>query len=694
MRKAASLVLSLSLLASCSQVFPDGEKPPVNPPTNTTPIEFPNASLDLGYELSKVKEQALPTDVKWQVMGLPSWLTVSAQSGSGPIKLTVTANRTPGTPSLAQQPQLQGSIRIMAFKDDQQTEAVWTVTANQYALSGKVGSVKPQQLTGQDAGQPVALQQNAAEGESRGIIVKYRQPLGQSLSAQSVTSQRSQEILRGLSVNVGQLQHLGPQTVRVPMQANARALQALRADPNVEYAVPNRVLHAQAVTPVVPTDEYAPLQWAYRALGYGSVWRDIEAGGYKTPVTVAVADSGVRYDHPDLAGKLYTPKEGALDFLESETNGDGDGIDTDPTDPMSPYRSSSNMNSHGTHVSGIIVARWGKNPQPCPGCSDSGVVGASYKAPITVLPLRVIDVQGNTDVAQVLAAVRYAAGISVVLDQKTYTNPHPAKVINLSLGGPISAEEAKPMCEAVADAKAKGALVVVAAGNNGGTAPYYPAACDGAVAVGSVSFDETLGMTHQGYSASYSQVQLAAPGGADVYTNPQYFNGSTLRGEPYPDVIFSTDWDYEKNQPNYNGHSGTSQAAPQVSALAALLLSKGVTTGPDDTLQRMMKTATDLGPAGRDPQSGFGMINPVAALGTPAVQQPLLLIQQAEGGRKYLPPVVNNAFKAYLPDGKFTVLFGNDANANGLFDAGERPQERSVVLGPQKTSVDLGTLLP
>uniref|UniRef100_UPI001C2FB881 S8 family serine peptidase n=1 Tax=Deinococcus sp. GbtcB9 TaxID=2824754 RepID=UPI001C2FB881 len=84
-------------------------------------------------------------------------------------------------------------------------------------------------------------------------------------------------------------------------------------------------------------------------------------------------------------------------------------------------------------------------------------------------PIRVVGAGGNATEADVTQGSRYAAGLPVTLDGVTYRPPHPAQVINLSLGGAISAADAQPMCVAIAEARAAGSLVVAAAGNGYGT---------------------------------------------------------------------------------------------------------------------------------------------------------------------------------------------------------------------------------
>ncbi|KEF35304.1 serine protease [Deinococcus sp. RL] len=666
------------------------------------PATLADRTLNLGTALTLTAEAPF-TGTFWQVTDAPPWLTVSPASGSGPVRVQVRANRALSTPTAADQPQLTGEVKIAWQEAGKGGTATWTVTADQYVLTGRV--TDPAAVRGADVG--TALRGDAPPAEVRSVIVKYRSAAAQALAlGRKVTaSDPALASTRALLDRLGPTARhdLGGRRAELVTDDVPGTLAALRRDPNVEYAVPNAVLRAQdTAAPLEPTDQYAGLQWAYRLLGYRAVWRDMESGGYARPVTVAVVDSGVRYDHPDLAGALLGPDEGALDVLDfvpagqkgAYDNGDGDGPDRDPTDPGTPARRGG---SHGTHVSGIIAARWGEIPRfpGCEGCSTSGVVGAAYRAPVKVLPIRAIDAQGNIEVADVVNAVRYAAGLPVTLAGQTYRLSRPAEVINLSLGGDIPASVAEPLCEAVAEATAAGSLVIAAAGNGSGTTPYYPAACEGAVAVGAVTLSGASAPRLASYSNRYPAVQLAAPGGVDL-KGATYHNGGQLNGKPYADVILSTDWDYSKGQPTYMGQAGTSQATPQVSALAALLLSKGVTRGRDDTLARLVATATDLGAKGRDDAFGYGMVNAAAALGAPAVSDTLGLRLWDTRGLAYQPALdALGRFTAYLPDGTFRALAGRDRDGNGIpGEAHEPGVERDAELGPQQPRADLGELTP
>ncbi|WP_189067348.1 S8 family serine peptidase [Deinococcus radiotolerans] len=679
-QRMAGLLAAALALSACDQLKPDAQK-------------LQDRTVSLGFKTQEAV--TVPFSGNWRVTDAPSWIHVSSQAGQGPVTVTFTADRQEATPVKADQPSLSGKVKISwtSGTGGQAVNgtAIWTVTAQQYALTGRL--TQPAQVTGADV---VTGVQAPAKTDlaPRGVIVKYR--ASGLLSAQSTTLRPAalgREQLQTAGIQVARQVSLSAQSAALDVKDVQGALRVLRSDPRVEYAVPNATLRAQAAAePVVPTDQFAPLQWAYPLMGYGAVWRDMEGGAYSRAVTVAVVDTGVRFDHPDLTGQLWLPGEGAMDVIADTTNGDGDGADTDPTDPATPGRTAG---SHGTHVTGIIAARWGTNSGACSGCSPSGVVGATYKANVKVLPVRVIDASGNASEADVTLGIRYAAGLPVTIDGVTFKTPHPAQVINLSLGGAISTEDARPMCEAIAEARAAGSLVIAAAGNGYGTVPYYPAACDGAVSVASVTLSGASAPMHSPFSNAYPQVQLAAPGGADPYSGAT-FNGGTFNGAAFPDMILSTSWDYAKNAPNYEAEVGTSQASPQVTALAALLLSKGVTTGPDDTLQRLRDTATDLGEAGRDDQFGFGMVNAAAALNAPQVSSGLGIRVQSAQGLSFQPPLDSTgAFRAYLGDGTYRVTGGTDVNGNGVYgESGEARDERTATLSEAAPQVTLGDLTP
>jgi subtilisin family serine protease len=251
-------------------------------------------------------------------------------------------------------------------------------------------------------------------------------------------------------------------------------------------------------------------------------------------ITVAVLDTGIT-DHPDLENRIVA----GYDFVRDlSTANDGNGLDSDPSDPgdsCDGYPSS----WHGTHVAGIIGAEAG---------NDEGIVGLNWVSPIQ--PVRVLGVCGGytSDVAD---GIRWAAGGTVA---GVPNNPTPARVINLSLGGwgPCSTAERSAIDYAVG----RGALVVVAAGNEeDDAANYSPANCPDVIVVAATNQDGK-----KSWYSNYGEiVTVAAPGGDDEVDSEIL---STLN-----DGLDSP------GDPTYRAYQGTSMATPHVAGVLSLLLS-------------------------------------------------------------------------------------------------------------------------
>ena len=391
-----------------------------------------------------------------------------------------------------------------------------------------------------------------------------------------------------------------------------------------------------------PTDPYLPLEVHLSLTGA----RFAGLGEYSNPVVVAVIDTGVRYDHPDLKAALLTGAEGAYDFAEN---------DPDPTDTGGEGPAG----SHGTHVAGIVAAE----------ANGIGVVGVAWPAPVKVLPLRVIGESGYGTFADVADAIRYAAGLPVERGGVVLENPSPARIINLSLGSPTPS---RALCEAVADARRAGLLVVAAAGNtySDRNLYFYPAACEGALAVAATDLGGWRPPAVAWYSVRNERVALAAPGG-DL--------AQDANGDGHPDGILSTTWNYDENKPSYGFYMGTSQAAPQVAAAAALLLSSGRAKTPEEAADLLLQTATDLGPPGPDPDYGRGLLNLPAALGIEPPPGPLRVVFQGPTARS-LAVHAGAPFSTYLPAGAYRVTVCRDDSQNGLCDAGEPTSEQLIEL--------------
>lgn len=302
-------------------------------------------------------------------------------------------------------------------------------------------------------------------------------------------------------------------------------------------------------SPASAADPRQDEQWGLSMVRAPAAWSTSTGVG----AVVAVIDSGVKGDHRDLSGRLAP----GYDFVGKDPVEPGD-EDEDPADG----------NGHGTHVTGIVAAN-----------RDNGEGIAGVAPGSTVLPIRVLDDEGAGYADDTIKA------IDLAIERRVH-------VINLSLGDfvplqstifPDSAYEA-----ALKRAVDAGIVVVLAAGNNGFVKCENPAV-EGIVCVGAVSRDGT----RSAFSSFGTDVDLMAPGGSGA-------------GGASADVLST--W----NDGGYESVAGTSQAAPHVSAVAALLVSLGVSGKA--AADRIVATAADAGPPGTDSQYGAGIVNAAAAV--------------------------------------------------------------------------------
>ncbi len=349
-------------------------------------------------------------------------------------------------------------------------------------------------------------------------------------------------------------------------------IRGLRQQQGVLYAEPNYYRCKYSET---PNDTYYDYQWHYPLINLPEAW-EITTGD--SDVVVAVIDTGVLLDHPDLDGQLVD----GYDFIsDTSLSRDGDGVDSDPDDPGDD--DTGNSSFHGTHVAGTIAAATDNR---------KGVAGIGWD--VRVMPLRVLGKDGSGTSADLLEAVRYAAGIEtdagVQLDD-------PVAVMNLSLGG-----EGYSRIEAAVfeEARDQGVIIVAAAGNGGDTTTLYPAGYDSVISVSAVTIDETLA----DYSSYGSTISVAAPGGSDTDEN----------NDDYPDAILSTIGDDSSRgtiEMTYAFYMGTSMAAPHVSGVIALMKSVYADLTPDqfDSLLAGGYLTRDIGDTGWDKKYGYGLID-------------------------------------------------------------------------------------
>jgi serine protease len=387
--------------------------------------------------------------------------------------------------------------------------------------------------------------------------------------------------------------------------ATLRFAKRLRASGAFEYVEPNRYVQTTAVTGTFPPNDrlYSYQRWHYEQISLPSAMERIvglNLPASQTRPLVAVIDDGIVSDHPDLEPQLFSAGRA---FVSVNTEGDAD-----RTSAENLATAADQPVFHGTHVAGTVAA-----------ASFDGIGGAGTAPMAQILPLRVFPANSGARSSDVIAAMRYAAG----LGNRTGLVPtRRADVINLSLGSDNACDGAYRT--AIADVRAAGTLVVVAAGNAGRNnageraAVGSPANCEGAIAVSAT--DARRKVTN--YSSTGTPVVVAAPGGdAAVSTT----------GSGAPDNVYSDIATFDaggKRQPAFGGMQGTSMAAPHVAGVMALMRYVNPLLSPAqvDTLLAAGTLTDELGPTGRDIDYGFGLINArkavdaaLAALNTPPV---------------------------------------------------------------------------
>lgn len=321
----------------------------------------------------------------------------------------------------------------------------------------------------------------------------------------------------------------------------------------VEYAQPNFLLQIARE----PTDPRYPEQWHYfttadaaGGIGLPEVW---ETTTGSDQVLVAVIDTGLVASHPDLDGSNVIA--GADLISDPARANDGDGRDTDASDPGDavvrgecgvdllgqPVPSRDLPASwHGSHVAGTIGAGITNNGE--------GIAGINWR--VKVLPVRVLGKCGGS-IVDINDGIRWAAGLEI---PDLPTNPNPADVINLSLGGLARCSDSPSTQRAIDDAVAAGVTVVAAAGNEAqNAANFLPASCDNVITVAASDFN---GKLVRRYSNFGDAVDILAPGG-DVLSDENH--------DGMPDGVLSF------VQGGYDFYNGTSMAAPHVAGVAALL---------------------------------------------------------------------------------------------------------------------------
>ncbi|MGA9024978.1 MAG: S8 family serine peptidase [Steroidobacteraceae bacterium] len=475
------------------------------------------------------------------------------------------------------------------------------------------------------------------------------------------------------------------------------ALATLRTDPAVSLAAVDQRRYALDVPndPLFQPSSTASGQWYMltpnpnatvqgvstmdlAATDVVSAW-NITTGS--TGTVIADVDTGVRFDHPDLlraglggggrllpgydfVGEDYNSTTGAALGTYLSAN-DGDGWDPDPSDPGDWIDSADQQNTavfpaadcpsansswHGTRVMGVLGAITN---------NDAGIAGMTWGT--WLLPVRALGKCAGYD-SDILAGMQWAAGIAVA---GVPDNPHPANIINLSLGGTGTCTDANdPYPGVIASILAKGVLIVASAGNGGNPgslAPVdEPADCAGVLAVAGL---RNVG-TKVGYSSFGAQVGVSAPAGNCINSS-----GACLRSIDTTFNLGATVPGANSYTDDTNTNLGTSFSAPIVSGIAALMRAVNANLTPAQLIARIESSATAFPPGAAgvptcpttDPtsgecacvagQCGAGMVNALNAV--MAAQQPIVLVS--------LPAAVSSGTGAVFDAGGSTPQCGGGA---------------------------------
>jgi subtilisin family serine protease len=400
-----------------------------------------------------------------------------------------------------------------------------------------------------------------------------------------------------------------------------QAIAELAAQPGVVYAEPNLLYHAMEIAlpdePFIPDDRYLsedgihfsggawgqeyPDLWGIEKIRAIEGWNEFDLDGSGDfdaseirpgeHVVVAVIDSGLDVDHPDIANNLWNnPAEIPDNEIDDDGNGlvddvigwdfvDGDGI---PEDRV----------GHGTHVSGTIAAH---------GDNEIGVIGVAPWAKIMVL--KSLGDSGSGDALALANAVRYAADMG-------------ADIISASWGG-FGASQT--LNEAFRYAHDLGVLSVAAAGNSdANVASISPANLPEVFAVAATDPNDV----RAAFSNFGAEIDVTAPGVAVLSLNANA--GANAIAEKYPERIVGID---------YLWINGTSMACPHVSGAAAVLLSWDPGRSLDELRGRLLAGAESIAAAnpGFETQLGRGRIDLLESLA--AEPQPVLKLIGVDQGK-------------------------------------------------------------
>lgn len=425
-----------------------------------------------------------------------------------------------------------------------------------------------------------ALTATASASETLGTVTMRATSLGARL---------------GINLRAGRVVNEHTQVVVASGITSSALAERLAAEPDVEYAVidqrrthfavPNDPLYSQGTPIIGSTGGPAVGQWYLQAptdvvaasINATGAW-DLTTGS--SNIVVAVLDTGVRPEHPDLANRLLAGYNMVSDV---PTANDGDGRDADASDPGDWVTASdsntqtsqfyqcgaSDSSWHGTMTTSLIGA-----------ASNDGVGMAGVAWGVKILPVRVLGRCGGYD-SDIIAGMQWAAGLPV---PGVPANPTPARVINMSLGGSGACPQSYLDAINAITNKQAPAVIVSSAGNSSGHAVSTPANCPGVIGV--------AGLRHIGTKVGFSdlgpEISISAPAGNCANTGsgmPCLYPILTATNTGITSPVESSYTD------SFKSSLGTSFSAPLVAGTVALMLSVQPSLTPDQVKAALQSSA-------------------------------------------------------------------------------------------------------
>jgi len=522
---------------------------PLATPTTISPSTPLNTSTVIATEtptassLTDIPVTETPTTFSLTGTPVTEIPTTSSTTGT-PVTETPTASSLTGTPVNASETPTASTLAA-------------TATPTATSLTG----ITPVVL---ETATPTQIMVPAPTEAVQTVNEQLQSPHVQDQVVLKIDPQNSGNVLQtlsalGISPVVGstEIDSLDTLVIQVPSDQLNTVLNTLQASEGVEFAEPNYLVQLSSL----PNDPFLAQQTGLWVMQVPQTWDALPS---MQEVLVAVIDTGVDFNHPDLSDAIWqNVGETGLDSngadkrfndLDDDYNGYVD--DWRGWNMVSANNNPNDDQGHGSRLAGVIGARMN---------NSIGIAGIAPNA--RILPVKTLDNTGYGSYTQVAEGIVYATDMG-------------ARIINLGFGGAGSSELLQ---NAIDYAVARGVLVIAAAGNGGVNTTYYPAAYPGVIAVGSVDND----LTWSPFSSSGTHISLVAPG-VGVY--------STLPGA------------------SYSATSGTSISSAQVSGVAALLAGQPQFNNLNILRSALLNSAHDLGSLGQDPYYGYGVVRAFDAL--------------------------------------------------------------------------------